>query len=176
MIKTILFSSNPKNFGIDIDTHENYFKYLWFNELYPDIKTVNSFFINERGKKVLFFDRIKGTEKPFIIKDHINVSGGSSLRGNTPFNELEMFPEMSKVYDYTQKKHPYKTVYTYGKNRFIDSKKEKRIVSEAAGIITPILKYLNIKVICFGIPIEQKHKKEFIKNIIKEKFFKEEPL
>ena len=78
--KSVLFC--PKNFSGKSINPSAFFK---LKELY-DIKKIN------------IFDRVIGTNKDIIIKDHVNCSGLSFLIGKTPYKNKPMFPDMSTIY------------------------------------------------------------------------------
>ena len=87
-----------------------------------------------------------------IIIDHVNRSGVFHLKGNTPFKQRPMFPDMSYIYE---KDLSLKNiiVQTLGYERFKKVElKERVFVSEAAAIIATIWHYVGVRVRGFAIP------------------------
>ncbi|MFQ6603941.1 MAG: hypothetical protein ACE5D8_00145 [Fidelibacterota bacterium] len=103
-------------------------------------------------ENIIILDRIRD-KRPVTIRDHINGSGINFLRGDTPFQDRTQFPDMSHVY----RPHPFAqpaTVFTAGPTRFHNIEIPDLVISEAAGIISPLWHYLDISVCGFGIPEE----------------------
>jgi len=99
--------------------------------------------------KIIILDRWTGEEIVSVI-DHVNRSGISGLRGNTPFQEMPQFPDVSNVYT------PFSgyrkaTVMTVGPKRFPPVEKEKR-VSEICGIVAPVWFYVGVSVKALCVP------------------------
>ena len=106
-------------------------------------------------KTVNMYDRTFGIKEKSIITDHVNRSGVFFLKGNTPFKQRPMFPDMSHIYE---KDHLLKNivVQTLGYDRFKEIKfKEKVFFSEAAAIIATIWHYVDVRVRGFAIPAKQ---------------------
>ena len=103
-------------------------------------------------KTVNMYDRTLGIKEKSLIIDHVNRSGVFFLKGNTPFKQRTMFPDMSYIY----KKDPSLksvVVQTLGYSRFKKVKlKERVFVSEAAAIIPTIWHYIGVSVRGFAIP------------------------
>ena len=98
--------------------------------------------------RIHILDRILGLDKNFLINDHINRSGISFLRGETPYNKRPMFPDLSKVYSLDEKK-PGFVVQTLGPRRFKNPPNESGVIfSELAGILAVIWHYTGVEVIC----------------------------
>ena len=105
-------------------------------------------------KKVNMYDRTHGIKEKSLIIDHVNRSGVFHLKGNTPFKQRPMFPDMSYVYE---KDPSLKSiiVQTLGYNRFKNVKLEEEVFfSEAAAIIATIWHYVDVRVRGFAIPVK----------------------
>ena len=103
-------------------------------------------------KTVNMYDRTFGIKEKSLIIDHVNRSGVFFLKGNTPFKQRPMFPDMSHIYE---KDHLLKNivVQTLGYDRFkADKLKEKVFFSEAAAIIATVWHYVGVSVRGFAIP------------------------
>ena len=50
-------------------------------------------------KTVNMYDRTLGIKEKSLIIDHVNRSGVFHLKGNTPFKQRPMFPDMSYIYE-----------------------------------------------------------------------------
>ena len=172
---TVVFLSNPKNFGYDIITDEKDpyfvhkeegFRFLFYQHPRLSVDLVYKSFLDYDKNKIFFFDQIKGKNSPVSIKDHVNISGKNGLAGQTPFKSHPMFPDMSYIYR-SSTTYQKKTVFTVGPKRFCTEKSSKKIISENAGIITPILNYIGGTVTAFGIPEQMKDKKEIVHKCLK---------
>ena len=105
-------------------------------------------------KTVNMYDRTFGIKEKYLIIDHVNRSGVFFLKGNTPFKQRPMFPDMSHIYE---KDLLLKSivVQTLGYDRFKKVKfKEKVFFSEAAAIIATVWHYVGVSVRGFAIPIK----------------------
>ena len=103
-------------------------------------------------KTVNMYDRTFGIKEKSIIIDHVNRSGVFPLKGNTPHEQLPMFPDMSHIYEKDLSLRSI-VVQTLGYNRFIKDKlKEQVFFSEAAAIIATIWHYVGVSVRGFAIP------------------------
>ena len=171
----VIFSSSPKHFGYDIkaDEKEKHFIYteknyrcLFYAHQPPSVDLVYKSLKNCDKNKIFFFDQIKGVKSPIAIKDHINISGRSGLAGQTPFKSHQMFPDMSSIYK-TSTAYENKTVFTVGSQRFSSENTKKIIISESAGIITPILHYIGGRITAYGIPEQMKEKKTIVHKCLK---------
>ena len=172
---TVVFLSNPKHFGYDIITDEKGlyfvhkeegFRFLFYQKNPPSVDSVYKSFLDYDKNKIFFFDQIKGRNSPVSIKDHVNISGKNGMEGQTPFKSHPMFPDMSYIYS-PSTTYQKKTVFTVGPKRFCTEKSSKKIISENAGIITPILNYIGGTVTAFGIPEQIKDKKEIVHKCLK---------
>ena len=106
-------------------------------------------------RTVNMYDRTFGIKEKSIIIDHVNRSGMFFFKGNTPLEQLPMFPDMSYVYE---KDPSLKSiiVHTVGYNGFKKVKlKEQMFFSEAAAIIATIWHYIGVGVRGFAIPTKQ---------------------
>ena len=102
-------------------------------------------------EQIYMFDRITGLNKNIFITDHINRSGVSFLRGKTPYKNLPMFPDMSKIY-LSYKKKPGVVVHTLGPKNFKKPPSEKGVVfSESAAIFATLWRYIGVEVMCLGV-------------------------
>ena len=96
------------------------------------------------------FDRISGLNKNILIADHINRSGISFLRGDTPYKKKPMFPALSKIYICDKKQGV--VVQTLGPKKFKNPPNEPGVVfSESAAIFATLWHYIGVEVVCFGI-------------------------
>ena len=166
----VVFSSNPKQFGYNIKTDKNQqhvihedknHRFLFCTHPPPTIALIYKILSGCDKDNIFFFDQIKGSKASMTIKDHVNLSGRSGLEGQTPFKSHQMFPDMSSIYR-ASSVYQKETVFTVGPKRFFCSTESisEKIISENAGIITPILSYLGGTVVAFGIPEKTKEKKE----------------
>ena len=173
---TVVFGSDPKNFGFNFISKkvkpyslhtEKHTRFIWYKNTKIEIETVYRSLLRCEEEKIFLYDRILGCPHPINICDHINVSGENHLTGKTPFMSKPLFPDMSNVY-LLGKNLPRKAVYTVGPKRFIRAKKTKKILSENAGNLASLFKYLGFKVFGTGIPKEMKRKRAFIQKQIKQ--------
>jgi hypothetical protein len=103
-----------------------------------------------KSERILIADRMKGNSGLVFIRDHVNRSGLSYLRGNTPFGNQPMFPDVSRIY-LMPSNVPSVVIHTLGPVRFAEiSQTEKTIWSEAAGIVAPVLFYVGLLVYAVG--------------------------
>ena len=173
-MKTVVFGSIPKNFGFDFiskkeepyTSHtEKNIRYIWYKNIKLELEIFYKSLLGCEEKRIFLYDRVLGCQHPINICDHINISGKNHLTGKTPFMAQPLFPDMSSIY-LLGKKLPRKTVYTVGERRFVRAKKTKKILSENAGILSSLFKYLGFEVFGTGIPKEMKKKREFIEKQI----------
>lgn len=126
---------------------------LWPKKVDP--ATINPENFNELKKfynikKLLFIDRLTGTNKPVSIINHVNRSGQNFLRSKTPFEERPQFPDVSKIYHKISGLDTV-VVHTVGEKRFQDPPNEENIIwSELIGLIAPVAHYVGIKVFAIG--------------------------
>ena len=103
-------------------------------------------------KTVNMYDRTLGIKEKSLIIDHVNRSGVFFLKGNTPFKQQPMFPDMSHIYEKDLSLRSI-VVQTLGYDRFKKVKsKEKVFFSEAAAIIATVWHYVGVSVRGFAIP------------------------
>ena len=158
------FNAPPKEFGIKINFREKIFghyikpgsKKTIVNPTHFSKKSISLKNLDQLKKKlnierIYIFDRISGLNKNILIDDHINRSGISFLRGETPYNKRPMFPDLSKIY-ISDKKRQGVVVQTLGPKRFKDPPAEPGIVfSESVAIVATLWHYIGVGVVCFGI-------------------------
>jgi len=164
--------SDPEHFGLDLTspTGKTAFtciqeknKFIWYKENFPSLECVMDSISKE--KHLLFFDRIKGCREAISIKDHVNISGINGLIGKTPIQKFPMFPDMTNIYT-SAKGLVQKIVHTVGKNRFSEARPSNKILSESIGILAPLFKYIEIKVMGIGIPYNLNESDKTINNCI----------
>ena len=176
-MKILYFNAPPKFFGINTELEDKIFGHYTKKEskrriITPtyfskkNISLKNLYQLKKRFNigRIYMFDRILGLDKNFLINDHINRSGISFLRGETPYNKRPMFPDLSKVYSSDEKKQGF-VVQTLGPKRFKKPPNESGVIfSELAAILAVIWHYVGVEVICFGIgkPNQVKSFLEFI--------------
>ena len=98
------------------------------------------------------YDRTLGIKEKSLIIDHVNRSGVFFLKGNTPFKQRPMFPDMSHIYEKDLSLSSI-VVQTLGYDRFKKVKsKEKVFFSEAAAIIATVWHYVGVGVRGFATP------------------------
>ena len=163
-MRIFYFNAPLKTFGIKIDFKEKTFghhikrgsKTTVINPIRFSKKNISLNNLDQLKKdlnieQICIFDRISGLNKNTLITDHINRSGISFLRGETPYKKGPMFPDLSKVYTCDKKKQGV-IVQTLGPKRFKKLPSEKGVVfSESAAIFTTLWNYIGVSVICFGI-------------------------
>ena len=102
-------------------------------------------------ENIIMFDRVVGIKKNILIRDHINRSGTSFMRGKTPHKKFPMFPDMSDIYMQGSEKKK-RTVQTLGPKRFITPPNEFGVVySEASAITATVWHYVGVGVRCYGV-------------------------
>ena len=115
---------------------------------------------------ILIVDRLKMTKKTVSIVGHINRSGVSFLRGNTPMKNAEQFPDMSHIYSKIEGIPP-AVVHTLGKERFSKPhKNETCIWSEAIGLVSVVAHYIGMNVFAVGTESDNQ-RKQLIEKILK---------
>ena len=163
-MRILYFNAPPKDFGIITDFKEKIFgprikrgskktviNPISFSKKNISLKNLDQLKKNLNIEQIYMFDRISGLDKNFLITDHINRSGISFLRGETPYNNRPMFPDLSKVYIRDKKKQGV-VVQTVGPKIFKKPPSEPGVVfSESAAIIATLWHYIGVGVICFGI-------------------------
>jgi hypothetical protein len=99
---------------------------------------------------ILLIDRLKGATEKVTVVDHVNRSGFTFLRGETPFRDKPMFPDISRIYSsFGALKQV--VVHTIGAERFNSPPSEDNVIwSETAGQISPLFNYIGFKVFAIG--------------------------
>ena len=100
-------------------------------------------------QKVLIFDKLKTRKRNLCIINHVNRSGYNFLIGKTPFDNREMFPDMSFIYNSIGKRQSC-VVHTVGPKRFISAKDSTKILSECVGLVAPVWHYVGVEVYALG--------------------------
>ena len=163
-MRTLYFNAPPKVFGIKTKFKEKLFGHhikkgsrktvvtpTSFSKKNISLKNLDQLKKNLNIERIYIFDRISGLNKNILITDHINRSGISFLRGETPYNKRPMFPDLSKVYTCDEKK-PKVVVQTLGPKRFKKPPNEPGVVfSESAAILATLWHYIGVGIVCFGI-------------------------
>ena len=107
------FNAPPKEFGIKTHFKEKTFGHYikrgskrtdinptCFNKKNISLKNLDQLKKKLNIERIYMFDRILGLNKNILITDHINRSGLSFLRGETPYKKKHMFQDLSKIYNY----------------------------------------------------------------------------
>ena len=163
-MRTLYFNVPPKDFGIKIEFKEKIFGHhikkgskkifvypTRFSKKNISLKNLDQLKKKLNIEQIYMFDRISGLNKNLLITDHINRSGISFLRGETPYNNRPMFPDLSKTYISDKKKQGI-VVQTLGPKRFKKPPSEPGVVfSESAAIFATLWHYIGVEVVCFGI-------------------------
>ena len=76
------------------------------------------------GKELLIVDRTHSSEPIIQIIDHRNLSGFNPLVGKTPLDDRPRFPDVSKLYNKTDRGFPMRVVNCVGLARFWKKKEE----------------------------------------------------
>ena len=157
------FSAPPKEFGIKTHFKEKTFGHYikrgskrtdinptCFNKKNISLKNLDQLKKKLNIERIYMFDRILGLNKNILIADHINRSGISFLRGETPYKKKPMFPDLSKIYMRDKKQGV--VVQTLGPKKFKNPPNEPGVVfSESAAIFATLWHYIGVEVVCFGI-------------------------
>ena len=163
-MRILYFTAPPKAFGIKKDFKEKIFGHhisrgsktifvnpIEFSKKNISLKNLDQLKKNLNIGQIYIFDRIFGLNENILISDHINRSGLSFLRGETPYNKKPMFPDLSKVYT-ENKKNQGLVVQPLGPKRFKNPPAEPGVVfSESAAILATLWHYIGVEVLCFGI-------------------------
>ena len=144
-------------------------KIIWPTKINPDHLSPKKFLVLKERlnvEDILIVDRLKMTKKTVSIVGHINRSGVSFLRGNTPTKNAEQFPDMSHIYSKIEE-IPSAVVHTLGQERFSKPhKNETCIWSEAAGLVSCVAHYVGMKVFAVGTESDSQ-RKQLIEKILK---------
>ena len=157
------FNAPPKEFGIKTHFKEKTFGHyikrgskktdinpICFNKKNISLKNLDQLKKKLNIERIYMFDRIIGLNKNILIADHINRSGISFLRGETPYKKKPMFPDLSKIYICDKKQGI--VVQTLGPKKFKNPPNEPGVVfSESAAIFATLWHYIGVEVVCFGI-------------------------
>ena len=157
------FNAPPKEFGIKTHFKEKTFGHYikrgskrtdinptCFNKKNISLKNLDQLKKKLNIERIYMFDRISGLNKNILIADHINRSGISFLRGETPYKKKPMFPYLSKI-NICYKKQGI-VVQTLGPKKFKNPPNEPGVVfSESAAIFATLWHYIGVEVVCFGI-------------------------
>ena len=157
------FNAPPKEFGIKTHFKEKTFGHYikrgskrtdinptCFNKKNISLKNLDQLKKKLNIERIYMFDRISGLNKNILITDHINRSGISFLRGETPYKKKPMFPDLSKTYICDKKQGI--VVQTLGPKKFKNPPNEPGVVfSESAAIFATLWHYIGVEVVCFGI-------------------------
>ena len=176
-MRILYFNAPKKDFGIKADFKEKMFGHLIkrgssitvvnptrFSKKNISLKNLDQLKKNLNIERIYIVDKISGLNKNILITDHINRSGISFLRGETPYNKKPMFPDLSKVYTCDEKK-PRVVVQTLGPKRFKKPPSEPGVIfSESAAILTTLWHYIGVEVLCFGIG-EPNQARSFLESI-----------
>ena len=146
-------------------------KIIWPTKINSDYLSPKNFLVLKERlniEDILIVDRLKCVEKLVFIVGHINRSGVSFLRGNTPMKNAEQFPDMSHIYSKIEGMPP-AVVHTLGQERFSKlHKNETCIWSEAAGLVSCVAHYVGMKVFAVGTESSSK-RRQLIESTIKER-------
>ena len=163
-MRLLYFNAPQKDFGIKTEFKEKIFGHrikrgsktivinpTRFSKKNISLKNLDQLKKHLNIERIYIIDRIWGLNKNILITDHINRSGISFLRGETPYNKRPMFPDLSKVYTHYEK-NPRVVVQTLGPKRFKKPPSEPGVVfSESAAIFTTLWHYIGVEILCFGI-------------------------
>ena len=163
-MRTLYFNTSPKRIGVKTDFKEEAFGHhikigsrrtvVVPNQISKknlSLKNLEQLKKKLNIKKIYILDRISGLNKNILITDHINRSGISFLRGETPYNKRPMFPDLTKIYIGDKKNQGF-VVQTLGPKRFKNPPIEPGAVfSESAALVATLWHYIGAEVICFGI-------------------------
>jgi hypothetical protein len=156
MKKIIYLCSPPKTWGLSTANEQLKYGHNFgtIDEtpiIWPETLTLQS--VNPKNIESVFFDkparlivldRVKNHTGIFPIKSHVNKSGYNFLSGNTPYKNKPRFPDISSAYDQHIKNPNSRNVITVGPKRFLDQNGVDEIISEAAGMVVPVLHYIGL--------------------------------
>jgi len=100
------------------------------------------------GNELLIVDRTHSSEPIIQIIDHRNLTGINPLMGKTPIDDHPRFPDVSKLYDRTERGLPKKVVNCVGPGRF-GGKKESN-TSEAVALVSLSAAYAGWRTCALG--------------------------
>ena len=123
LAKQINITGDSNSFGHKKRTFEKGV-FLWPEHFHKTSLLPQAFLAQKKKQEIetlIIIDRIINREGTIKIKGHINRSGTSFLRAETPHKERPTFPDMSKIY----KNKAGETVITVGPERFVENNKQK---------------------------------------------------
>ena len=100
------------------------------------------------GNKLLIVDRVHSSEPIIQIIDHRNLTGFNPLVGKTPLNGRPRFPDVSKLYNKTERGFPMRVVNCLGPGRFWKKKEEN--TSEAVALVSLSAAYAGWRICALG--------------------------
>jgi len=128
-------------------------KIIWPRKLNPTYVSPKNFVELKEGvdmQDVLIVDRLKNVARMVSVVGHVNRAGISFLRGKTPIENAQQFPDMSNIYSRIESL-PKTTVHTLGPENFNSVPSEQGIIwSEAVGLISVVAHYAGINVSAVG--------------------------
>ena len=101
-----------------------------------------------RGNELLIIDRVHSSEPTIQIIDHRNLTGINPLIGKTPLGGRPRFPDVSKLYNKTEKSPPKKVVNCVGPGRFRKKREANR--SEAVALVSLPAAYAGWRIYALG--------------------------
>ena len=163
-IKTVYLCVNPNIWNLEAG-HSNVIqghfegiingkKVIWPKRICIECcnpKNVERLKSNIHDNKVLIIDRTKNNTETISIDGHVNRSGDSYLIGNTPYNELSQFPDVTHLYKELEQNQK-RVVHTLGPERFEKPINDTTVIwSEAVGLVAPLFYYVGIDVFAAGV-------------------------
>ena len=100
------------------------------------------------GKELLIVDRTHSSEPIIQIIDHRNLSGFNPLVGKTPLDDRPRFPDVSKLYNKTDRGFPMRVVNCVGLARFWKKKEEN--TSETVAPVSLCAAYAGWRICALG--------------------------
>lgn len=101
-----------------------------------------------QDNKMLIVDRVHSREPIIQIIDHRNQTGINPLTGKTPLENLPRFPDVSKLYDKTERGLPKEVVNCVGLERF--GKKKEANTSEVVALVSLSAAYAGWRIYAIG--------------------------
>ncbi len=99
-------------------------------------------------KSLVLIDRVYTDTITTRAIDHVNKTGQSFLRGNTPYENLPTFPDISKIYNSNKGK----IFVSVGEKKPLNITVSKNeILSEWIAMISPVWHYIGVNIIGIGI-------------------------
>ena len=100
------------------------------------------------GNELLIVDRTYSSEPIIQIIDHRNLTGFNPRGGKTPLNGRPRFPDVSKLYNKTERGFPMRVVNCLGPGRFWKKKEEN--TSEAVALVSLSAAYAGWRICALG--------------------------